>query len=220
MLCCATAAVLSCWQHAQPNASAASVLSPPPPPGPMDVIKTRLMAQGKAEAAGSSSSSSAGAPQQQRYSSMLDALVKIPRQEGITALWRGLLPRLMRIPPGQAIVWGVSDQITGCGESRGSRACVVARSYGSSTDRHSLLAPPHAGTLSATSASVCTQQLLCDCEHGWQRECLMQLYRSPSCKHWTQRSLEGPPHALQQHQCTDHTRPATGLAAAAAHKTH
>jgi solute carrier family 25 citrate transporter 1 len=28
-------------------------------------------------------------------------------------MWRGLLPRLMRIPPGQAIVWAVSDQITG-----------------------------------------------------------------------------------------------------------
>lgn len=29
-------------------------------------------------------------------------------------MWRGLLPRLLRIPPGQAIVWAVSDQITGC----------------------------------------------------------------------------------------------------------
>lgn len=69
--------------------------------GPMDVIKTRLMAQGKAGSSG------------QQYSGMFDALVKIPQQEGITALWRGLLPRLMRIPPGQAIVWAVSDQITG-----------------------------------------------------------------------------------------------------------
>lgn len=55
----------------------------------MDVIKTRLMAQGKAGSSG------------QQYSSMLDALVKIPQQEGLKALWRGLLPRLMRIPPGQ-----------------------------------------------------------------------------------------------------------------------
>jgi solute carrier family 25 citrate transporter 1 len=59
------------------------------------------MAQGKAGSSG------------QQYSGMFDALVKIPQQEGITALWRGLLPRLMRIPPGQAIVWAVSDQITG-----------------------------------------------------------------------------------------------------------
>eukprot|EP00879_Flechtneria_rotunda_P020846 GHRR01021947.1.p1 GENE.GHRR01021947.1~~GHRR01021947.1.p1 ORF type:complete len:299 (+),score=74.35 GHRR01021947.1:451-1347(+) len=67
--------------------------------GPMDVIKTRMMAQSKAGG-------------QVQYKSMLDALVKIPQQEGIRSLWRGLLPRLMRIPPGQAIVWAVSDQIT------------------------------------------------------------------------------------------------------------
>lgn len=35
------------------------------------------------------------------------------RSQGLRAMWRGLLPRLMRIPPGQAIVWAVSDQITG-----------------------------------------------------------------------------------------------------------
>jgi solute carrier family 25 citrate transporter 1 len=34
------------------------------------------------------------------------------------AMWKGLLPRLMRIPPGQAIVWAVSDQITGYFERR------------------------------------------------------------------------------------------------------
>ena len=37
-----------------------------------------------------------------RYRGLLDALVRIPREEGVAALWRGLLPRLMRIPPGQA----------------------------------------------------------------------------------------------------------------------
>lgn len=68
--------------------------------GPFDVAKTRLMAQTKA--AGDI-----------RYSGFFDALVKIPREEGIKAMWKGLLPRLLRIPPGQAIVWGVSDQITG-----------------------------------------------------------------------------------------------------------
>jgi hypothetical protein len=93
----------------------------------MDVIKTRLMAQGKEQPAGAAGAAAAAAAAaaagggggaaaaaaQQRYSGLFDALVKIPRQEGITALWRGLLPRLMRIPPGQAIVWAVSDQITG-----------------------------------------------------------------------------------------------------------
>lgn len=45
--------------------------------------------------------------------------MKIPREEGIRALYKGLLPRLMRIPPGQAIVWAVSDQITGYVEKHG-----------------------------------------------------------------------------------------------------
>jgi solute carrier family 25 citrate transporter 1 len=70
------------------------------------------MAQGKAGAGGPAP----GAP---HYSGMLDALVKIPKAEGIGALYKGLLPRLMRIPPGQAIVWAVSDQITGYIERHG-----------------------------------------------------------------------------------------------------
>jgi Mitochondrial carrier protein len=64
-------------------------------------VQTRLMAQQKS------------ADGSRRYSGFLDALVKIPREEGLRAMWKGLLPRLMRIPPGQAIVWAVSDQITG-----------------------------------------------------------------------------------------------------------
>jgi hypothetical protein len=74
----------------------------------MDVIKTRLMAQGKAGAAGGG----------QYYSGMFDALVKIPQQEGFTALWRGLLPRLMRIPPGQVCVR------KGGGDMAGMDGCV------------------------------------------------------------------------------------------------
>ena len=38
----------------------------------------------------------------QRYRGFLHALVTIPREEGLRAMWKGLLPRLMRIPPGQA----------------------------------------------------------------------------------------------------------------------
>lgn len=48
-----------------------------------------------------------------RYRNMLHALTVTAREEGLRALWKGLLPRLLRIPPGQAIVWGVSDQVTG-----------------------------------------------------------------------------------------------------------
>lgn len=68
--------------------------------GPFDVTKTRLMAQSKSQ----------GPP---KYAGFFDALIKIPREEGIMTMWKGLLPRLLRIPPGQAIVWAVSDQITG-----------------------------------------------------------------------------------------------------------
>lgn len=70
--------------------------------GPFDVVKTRLMAQSKAPG---------GTPI--KYKGFFDALVKIPAEEGLLTLWKGLLPRLLRIPPGQAIVWAVSDQITG-----------------------------------------------------------------------------------------------------------
>lgn len=34
-----------------------------------------------------------------------------PRAAGMGALWKGLIPRLARTPPGQAIVWSVSDQV-------------------------------------------------------------------------------------------------------------
>jgi solute carrier family 25 (mitochondrial citrate transporter), member 1 len=65
--------------------------------GPFDVVKTRLMGQEKSG--------------NLRYKGFLHALVTIAREEGIRAMWKGLLPRLMRIPPGQAIVWAVSDQV-------------------------------------------------------------------------------------------------------------
>ncbi len=51
--------------------------------------QTRLMAQEKGDGP-------------VRYRGLLDALLKIPREEGLLALWKGLVPRLMRIPPGQA----------------------------------------------------------------------------------------------------------------------
>lgn len=68
--------------------------------GPFDVVKTRLMAQSNCKVDGS-------VP----YKGMVDALIRIPREEGFLSLWKGLLPRLLRIPPGQAIMWTVADQI-------------------------------------------------------------------------------------------------------------
>ena len=49
----------------------------------------------------------------QQYSGFADCLVTIARTEGLPALYKGIVPRLARTPPGQAIVWAVSDQITG-----------------------------------------------------------------------------------------------------------
>ena len=74
--------------------------------GPFDVVKTRLMAQHKENPQGV-------VP----YKGMFDALVRIPREEGFFSLWKGLVPRLLRIPPGQAIMWTVADQIIAAWES-------------------------------------------------------------------------------------------------------
>lgn len=65
---------------------------------PFDVVKTRMQAASK------------GGPQ---YKGFVDCLFSIARTEGFLALWKGIVPRLARTPPGQAIVWAVSDQITG-----------------------------------------------------------------------------------------------------------
>ncbi|KAI5663336.1 hypothetical protein M9H77_22659 [Catharanthus roseus] len=73
--------------------------------GPFDVVKTRLMAQSR----------SGG---ELKYKGMFHAISTIYAEEGLRALWKGLLPRLMRIPPGQAIMWAVADQITGFYERR------------------------------------------------------------------------------------------------------
>lgn len=78
--------------------------------GPFDVVKTRLMAQEKPPPGS-----------QAQYRGLGHALFRIAAEEGVGALWKGLLPRLMRIPPGQAIVWGVADQITGLYERTAHR---------------------------------------------------------------------------------------------------
>lgn len=74
--------------------------------GPFDVVKTRLMAQSRSPSG------------ELKYKGMVHAIRTIYKEEGLRALWKGLLPRLMRIPPGQAIMWAVSDQIIGFYERR------------------------------------------------------------------------------------------------------
>lgn len=51
-------------------------------------------------------------------SGFFNALIRIPREEGFLAMYKGLPARLLRIAPGQAIVWTVNDQIVGFFEKR------------------------------------------------------------------------------------------------------
>jgi len=63
---------------------------------PFDVARSRMMAQ------------DANNP---IYRNMLHCWYKTGTEEGARALFKGLIPRLMRVPPGQAIVWAVSDRL-------------------------------------------------------------------------------------------------------------
>ncbi|KAF1795483.1 Mitochondrial carrier domain [Phytophthora cactorum] len=67
---------------------------------PMDVVKTRLMAQEAAAGAGG------------KYKGMVDAMVVISKEEGMSALYKGLVPRLARLCPSYGIQWLVMDQVT------------------------------------------------------------------------------------------------------------
>ena len=67
---------------------------------PMDVIKTRLMAQENMIG------------EIPKYNGVLDALHKIPKEEGVKALYKGLVPRLSRLCPSYGIQWLVMDQVT------------------------------------------------------------------------------------------------------------
>lgn len=67
---------------------------------PMDVLKTRLMAQETIKG------------QELKYKGFFHALRVIAKEEGVGALWKGLLPRLTRMAPGQAITWTVVMRVT------------------------------------------------------------------------------------------------------------
>jgi solute carrier family 25 citrate transporter 1 len=46
-----------------------------------------------------------------KYQGFIHAFKTILAEEGVRALYRGLLPRLMRLAPGQAITWTVVEQV-------------------------------------------------------------------------------------------------------------
>jgi len=60
---------------------------------PLDVVKTRLQKQRIVEG------------QAPKYTGIAQAIPVIVREEGVSALWKGITPRLMRIMPGQAITF-------------------------------------------------------------------------------------------------------------------
>jgi len=85
------------WQSATTGLIAACV--GPMINGPADVVKTRLMFQ-----------THSMVEPQDRYKGFLDAFQRILRNEGVGALYKGLGPRLLRLAPGQAIIWMVVEQ--------------------------------------------------------------------------------------------------------------
>ncbi|CAK9065553.1 Mitochondrial succinate-fumarate transporter 1 (AtMSFC1) [Durusdinium trenchii] len=67
---------------------------------PVDVIKTRMMAQ------------EYGAGAKVKYTGWMQAAQLIAKEEGVGALWKGLIPRLTRLAPGQAITWTVVMRVS------------------------------------------------------------------------------------------------------------
>jgi solute carrier family 25 citrate transporter 1 len=85
------------WQSAVTGLFAACV--GPMVNGPADVVKTRLMFQ-----------THSMVEPQDRYKGFFDAFKRIVAAEGIGALYKGLGPRLLRLAPGQAIIWMVVEE--------------------------------------------------------------------------------------------------------------
>jgi len=74
---------------------------------PVDVIKTRMMAQTYAPG------------EEIKYKGWFQAGRLIAQEEGPKALWKGIIPRLTRLAPGQAITWTVVMRVTSWAEAHG-----------------------------------------------------------------------------------------------------
>lgn len=67
---------------------------------PIDVVKSRLQAQDK---------SSGAAP---KYTGTIDCLMKTVKQDGLPALYRGTIPRMLKVSAGQALTFYTYDKIS------------------------------------------------------------------------------------------------------------
>lgn len=67
---------------------------------PLDVIKTRLQKQVVVP----------GRPP--KYTGLLSGIAIVAREEGVFALWKGIVPRLLRIMPGQAITFMTYEAVS------------------------------------------------------------------------------------------------------------
>ena len=47
-----------------------------------------------------------------KYTGLTQACVLIAKEEGVLALWKGIVPRLLRISPGQAITFMTYEAVT------------------------------------------------------------------------------------------------------------
>jgi len=75
---------------------------------PIDVVKSRLQAQDKGVA---------------KYKGTVDCLLQTAKNDGIPALYRGTIPRMMKVSAGQALTFAtydkISDLLYGLAEQRG-----------------------------------------------------------------------------------------------------
>ncbi|GBG25010.1 Mitochondrial succinate-fumarate transporter 1 [Hondaea fermentalgiana] len=67
---------------------------------PIDVVKTRMMGQDFSK------------PGEIKYTGWYQTARLIAAEEGLPALWKGIIPRLSRLAPGQAITWTVVMRVS------------------------------------------------------------------------------------------------------------
>lgn len=80
---------------------------------PFDVAKSRMMAQKEVGAA-------------RKYTSTLQCITTIVREEGFKAAYKGFAPRISRVAPGQMIMWTTVLRIEGLFERRQKQAAADA----------------------------------------------------------------------------------------------